>query len=173
MKPTSQKKPDVAQLPTAENLARIAASAQSIVNAADSILRERGADLGLADWALLQLLASEKEPLPMGRIAARMGVTRQRTQKQTEALAQARYVEVQVTADDKRVRTVKLTKQGADALKAMSVQWNGHLGKDEGVSKMKNLDLLRERFQRVAAVLSRVQRADLQAARLGKQSPGA
>ncbi|OGA74817.1 MAG: hypothetical protein A3G81_16835 [Betaproteobacteria bacterium RIFCSPLOWO2_12_FULL_65_14] len=168
----SAKKPEPVQLPAAENFARIAASAQSIVNAADSILRDRGAHLGLSDWALLQHLAAQKEPLPMARIAVQMGVTRQRIQKQTEALAHAKYVEVHVTADDRRVRMVKLTRQGAEALKAVAAQWNGELAKDEALFTLRNLDGLRERLQRIAALLSRVQRADLRAARLGKPGPG-
>jgi DNA-binding MarR family transcriptional regulator len=173
MKPTAPKKPDVVQLPAPENFARIAASAQAIVNAADSILRDRGAPLGLADWALLQHLAAQSEPLPMGRIAAQIGVSRQRIQKQAEALAQAKYIDVQVTADDKRVRMVKLTRQGADALKAISAQWNGPLAKDETVTTIKNLDVLRDRFQRIARILGRVQRGNVQGSVLGKQRPGA
>jgi DNA-binding MarR family transcriptional regulator len=173
MKPTARKKSGVVQLPVAENFARIAASAQAIVNAADAILRDRGAQLGLADWALLQLLAAQSEPLPMGRIAVQIGVSRQRIQKQAEALAQAKYIQVQVTADDKRVRMVKLTRQGADALKAISAQWNDPLAKDEAPAKLKNLDVLRVRFQRIAHILGRVQRDNAQGSVPGKPRPRA
>jgi DNA-binding MarR family transcriptional regulator len=173
MKAAPKKKPEVAQLPAVENFARIAASAQAIVNATDSILRERGASLGIADWALMQLLAAEKEPLPMVRIAVRMGVTRQRIQKQAEALAQAKYVEMHESDGDKRFRALKLAKPGAEALKSMSARFGEPLATQEAVSKLQNLDLLRERVQRIATILAQVHWKGLQAARLGKSVPGA
>jgi DNA-binding MarR family transcriptional regulator len=151
-------------LPPADNLSSIAVSAQAIANVVDNLLRAQGSKLGLADWALLQQLAAQTGARPMAKIAVQLGVTRQRIQKQVDQLAASRLVDVEVAEDDKRSRTITLTKQGRDALAATGTSWSANI-KGDLVDKARNLDGVRHKLERVSTLLGKMARVNLKAAR--------
>ncbi len=138
-----------------ENLAHIAISALAISNAAERLLRNAGAKYGLTDWALLQKLSTQDEAQPMGRLAQQLGMTRQRIQTQIDALADAKLVDVQGIADDKRVRNISLTQQGRTALTAIVALWTANLAKSDIAITAIKLDAVRLRIDRVSLLLGR------------------
>jgi DNA-binding MarR family transcriptional regulator len=148
-----------AELSPVDNLAHIAASANMIANAADSLLRGADAGVGLSDWALLQELSANAEPTQMARLGAALGVSRQRVQRQIEGLAETKLVTVQTTEGDKRSRAVSLTDAGRDALARVSTAWTGALAQNERLTTLKNLDGARVRLRRLSQVLARTGRA--------------
>jgi DNA-binding MarR family transcriptional regulator len=162
--PKKAEAPQKSALPPADNLARIAAAAQTIANASDALLRAGSSKLTLADWALLQLLAGQDEAQPMARIAIQAGVTRQRIQKQLDALAEAKYVSLITPDEDKRLRKVSLTQAGREALRQTSAAWAAKLSGNEPLGALQNLDNLGLRVTRVANLMCRAARDEAVAA---------
>jgi DNA-binding MarR family transcriptional regulator len=157
---------------------QLAISALAIANATDTILRSAGSSFGLADLAILNALASQPMPRPMGRLIVSLGVTRQRVQKQIDDLQKAGLVNVEDSADDKRVKNVSLTDAGSAALLATSGLLTDQLSKSELFSEIKALDVLQRRLGRLATSLGRMMRAELQVigaakktAKLGSSAP--
>lgn len=168
METAAKPKQDQLSLSPAQNLADIAISAQAISNAADTIIRTAGSDYGLADWALLDNLSKLEGAMPMAQMAGKLGVSRQRAQKQIDVLAEAKLLDVQVTEGDKRTRTVTLTKQGRESLAAVTALWELSLSKNEWVAKSTKLDVVRLRLNKVSTVLGNIARLDLKAAALAQ-----
>jgi len=160
-------------LPPMENLALIAAASQTLVSAADTMLRARSDGIGIADWALLQRLGSEEAGQPMGRVAVHSGVTRQRIQKQIDTLAEQGLVKIDVTEDDKRSRTVGLTQEGRKVLAKVSTAWAARLSEDGIAELLKNPGVVRKQLEKFAYALSKANRADQKATKeTGVAQPG-
>jgi len=152
------------------SIPQLAITALAIANATDTILRNAGNEFGLADWALLNALAAQSTPQPMGRLIVSLGVTRQRVQKQIDDLQKAELVNVEGAADDKRVKNVTLTDAGRRALLATSNSLTDQLSKNQEFGEMKNLVAVQRRLSRVALTLSRMMRAEVQATGAAKKA---
>lgn len=152
------------------SIPHLAITALAIANATDTILRNAGNEFGLADWALLNALAAQSTPQPMGRLIVSLGVTRQRVQKQIDDLQKAELVNVEGAADDKRVKNVTLTDAGRRTLLATSNSLTDQLSKNQEFGEMKNLVAVQRRLSRVALTLSRMMRAEVQATVAAKKA---
>jgi DNA-binding MarR family transcriptional regulator len=156
----SEKLESAPALPAPEAVSSLAFSALAISNAADTILRNADAKVGLADWALLSRLGATPEGQPMGRLDTVLGVTRQRIQKQTDELQRAGLVNVYALEGDKRSRHVSLTPAGKEALTATLSVWTAWFLKTPELGEMKGQDVILRRVERLANSLNRTLRSE-------------
>jgi DNA-binding MarR family transcriptional regulator len=165
-----QKRESSQELPVPKAIASLAISALAIGNSVDTILRKAGADIGLADWALLQALSTQTEPQLMGKLGIDMGVTRQRIQKQIDELKKSGLVSVSTTAEDKRSRHVALTPAGQKMLEATADLWAQQLYKTDTFADLKSQSLIQRRVERIASLLSRLLRSEIKASVADKKA---
>ena len=165
-----QKRESSQELPVPQAIASLAISALAIGNSVDTILRKAGADIGLADWALLQALSTQTEPQLMGKLGSEMGVTRQRIQKQIDELQKSGLVSVSTAADDKRARHVALTPVGQKMLEATADLWAQQLAKTDAFANIKNQATGQRRVERIASLLSRLLRSEIKASVADKKA---
>jgi len=157
--------------PSAINaIPELAITALAIANATDTILRNAGSSFGLADWAILSALAAQPTPQPMGRLIVSLGVTRQRVQKQIDDLQKAGLVNVEGSAEDKRVKNVALTDAGSAALLATSGLLTDQLSKSQFFGEMKSMVAVQRRLGRLATSLGRMMRSELQVTAVAKKA---
>ena len=142
----------------------------AIANATDTILRNAGNSFGLADWAILSALAAQPAPQPMGRLIVSLGVTRQRVQKQIDDLQKAGLVNVEGSAEDKRVKIVSLTDAGRSALVTTSDLLTEQLSKSQLFGEMKSMVAVQRRLGRIATSLGRMMRSELQVTAAAKKA---
>jgi len=148
----------------------LAITALAIANSTDTILRNAGSSVGLADWALLNALSKQSTPQPMVRLIVSLGVTRQRVQKQIDDLQKAGLVNVEGSAEDKRVKNVSLTGAGSAALLAVSGLLADQLAKSELFGEMKGTVAVQRRLGRIAISLGRMMRSELQVTAAAKKA---
>lgn len=152
----------VAEATVISEISALAITASAIANATDTILRNAESSFGLADWAILNALAAQPTPQPMGRLIVSLGVTRQRVQKQIDDLQTAGLVNVEGSAEDKRVENVSLTDAGSTALLATSALLTEQLSKSQLFGEMKSMVAVQRRLGRIATSLARMMRSELQ-----------
>ncbi len=152
----------LAEQPAISAIPTLAITALAIANATDTILRNAGSSFGLADWAILNALAAQATPQPMGRLIVSLGVTRQRVQKQIDDLQKAGLVSVEGSTEDKRVKNVSLTDAGRSALLATSDLLTDKLSKSQFFGEMKSMVMVQRRLGRLATSLGRTMRSELQ-----------
>jgi len=160
----------VAQATVISEIPALAITALAIANATDTILRNAGNSFGLADWAILNALAAQPAPQPMGRLIVSLGVTRQRVQKQIDDLQKAGLVNLEGSAEDKRVKNVSLTGAGSAALLAVSGLLADQLSKSGLFGEMKSMAVVQRRLGRLATSLGRMMRSELQVTEAAKKA---
>jgi DNA-binding MarR family transcriptional regulator len=106
----------------------------------------------------------------MVRLIVSLGVTRQRVQKQIDDLQKAGLVNVEGSAEDKRVKNVSLTGVGSTALLAVSGLLTNQLSKSELFSEVKNMPLVQRRLGKLATSLGRMMRSELQVTAAAKKA---
>lgn len=160
----------VAQATVISEIPALAITALAIANATDTILRNAGNSFGLADWAILSALAAQPAPQPMGRLIVSLGVTRQRVQKQIDDLQKSGLVNVEGSAEDKRVKIVSLTDAGRSALVATSDLLTEQLSKSQLFGETKSMVAVQRRLGRIATSLGRMMRSELQVTAAAKKA---
>ena len=160
----------VAQATVISEIPALAITALAIANATDTILRNAGNNFGLADWAILNALAAQPTPQPMGRLIVSLGVTRQRVQKQIDDLQKAGLVNVEGSAEDKRVKNVSLTDAGRNALTAASELLTEQLVNSQFFAETKSMAMVQRRLGRLATSLGRTMRSELQGTAAAKKA---
>lgn len=160
----------VAQASVIGEIPALAITALAIANATDTILRNAGSSFGLADWAILNVLAAQSTPEPMVRLVVSLGVTRQRVQKQIDDLQKAGLVSVEGSSEDKRVKNVALTDAGRSALLATSDLLTDQLSKGQFFAEMKSMAVVQRRLGRLATSLGRMMRFELQVTASAKKA---
>jgi len=157
--------------PSAINaIPELAITALAMANSTDTILRNAGSSVGLADWAILNALSKQSTPQPMVRLIVSLGVTRQRVQKQIDDLQKAGLVNLEGSAEDKRVKNVSLTGAGSAALLAVSGLLADQLSKSELFGEMKSMAVVQRRLGRLTTSLGRMMRSELEVTAAAKKA---
>ena len=82
----------------------------------------RGAGLRASQFSVLVVLIQVGEAVPMGRLAALLGVERTTLTRNLRPLEARRYISIR-TSDDQRVRSVAITERGREAAAAALPFW--------------------------------------------------
>ena len=82
----------------------------------------RGTGLRASQFTVLVVLELVGEPVPMSRLAARLGVERTTLTRNLRPLEAKRYITIRAS-DDQRVRTVAITERGRAAAAAAMPSW--------------------------------------------------
>jgi len=149
------------ELSVPDAISKLAISSQALVNVADTILRGANAGYGFADWALLQALSEQVEPQPLTRLSRRLGVTRQRIQRQMDQFLESGFISIDTSSEDKRVKNVALTAAGRKALDAISAAWTGSFSDIKAFGETKRFVLVQARINRLNGVLQKMIRTQL------------
>jgi DNA-binding MarR family transcriptional regulator len=151
------------ELSVPDAISKLAISSQALVNVADTILRGANAGYGFADWALLQALSEQAEPQPLTRLSRRLGVTRQRIQRQMDQFLETGFISIDTSSEDKRVKNVALTAVGRKALDAISAAWTGRFSDMQAFGEMKRLVVVQRQIDRLNGVLQKMMKTQLRA----------
>lgn len=82
----------------------------------------RGTGLRASQFTVLVILELVGEPMPMSRLAARLGVERTTLTRNLRPLEAKRYITIR-SSDDQRVRSVAITERGRTAAAAAMPSW--------------------------------------------------
>jgi DNA-binding MarR family transcriptional regulator len=105
-------------------------------------------DLSIGDWVVLRNVPAY-EDVPIGLLARRTGLSRQRLNKLLEHLQDSGLVQIRKQSQDKRVRLVKITGSGTRELAAISKAMRGIADATVGNTKP-------EMLQRLVAIAKRI-----------------